>query len=131
MKEHAINHNSNAAMMQLINEEFQACMENYLGEGNDAPSAVPPSPRATPDEKQSPDTIVPIEPRAVIYDELKGETKLMNDLTSLVKENDFRCDSISSLIPFIFSNGFELSCNRHRYTYEIEDKGGHWIVTVK
>jgi hypothetical protein len=29
------------------------------------------------------------------------------------------------------SEGYTLHCNNYRYEYEIADKGGHWIVTVK
>ena len=42
----------------------------------------------------------------------------------------YRCDSISSVIPFAFSPGLYIKCNRYRYSYEIEDKGGNWIVTL-
>ncbi len=76
-------------------------------------------------------TIVPIESDATIYDEFKGNSELMNELVTLVKENDYRCDSISGVRPFIMSHGFALICNRFRYSYDIEDKGGHWKVTVK
>jgi len=27
--------------------------------------------------------------------------------------------------------GFTVICNGSRYSYEIEDKGGNWVVTVK
>src|ERR1700686_4072386 len=40
-------------------------------------------------------------------------------------------DQISAMVPFIMSRGFSLTCNRFRYKYEIEDRGGNWEVTLK
>lgn len=51
-------------------------------------------------------------------------------LAGLVKEKGYACDSIAAASPFAFSEGFNLSCNRFRYKYEIENKGGNWIVTI-
>ncbi len=52
-------------------------------------------------------------------------------MAAMVRLYDYRCDSISSAQPWVLSHGFTLVCNRFRYEYEIQDKGGHWIVTVK
>jgi hypothetical protein len=75
-------------------------------------------------------TIIPVEQDAVIYDEMIGNSALLDEMVRLVLSNDYKCDSISAARPLIFSNGFELTCNRYRYEYDIHDKGGHWIVTV-
>ena len=75
--------------------------------------------------------IAPVETDAVIFDSLKGKIKMMNAAVSLVRGFTYRCDSVSAFRPFVFSPGFTIVCNRFRYTYSIEDKGGHWIVTVE
>ncbi len=49
----------------------------------------------------------------------------------MVQSVGYKCDSISALNPMIFSLGYTLYCNYFRYGYEIEDKGGQWIVTVQ
>lgn len=52
-------------------------------------------------------------------------------LVSIVKQSGYSCSSISGAFPFLLSHGFTLKCNNFRYTYEIEDAGGQWKVTVK
>ena len=51
-------------------------------------------------------------------------------MRNLILGAGYRCDSISHFRSMFFSYGFVVSCNRFRYDYEIEDRGGHWIVTV-
>ena len=75
-------------------------------------------------------TVAPIEADAVMSDDLKGNDRLLNALVDMVRESTYRCDSVSAARPFLISPGYKLVCNRFRYSYEIEDKGGHWIVTV-
>lgn len=72
---------------------------------------------------------VVIEPDAVINDDVNRKT--VNALATLIMAWGYRCDSVSSVIPFVFSPGFYVTCNRYRYDYEVADKGGNWIVTVK
>jgi hypothetical protein len=72
----------------------------------------------------------PLEPDALMSDDLKGKTKLIEDLVRLVRANGYRCNSISSVRSMMFSKGFVLICNHFDYKYEIEDKGGNWQVTV-
>lgn len=43
----------------------------------------------------------------------------------------YRCDSIDAIHPFLLSEGYTVYCNNNRYRYEIEDRGGRAIVTVK
>lgn len=49
----------------------------------------------------------------------------------VIQINGYTCDSIAGMIPFITSEGYNVYCNDHRYSYEIENKGGNWVVTVK
>jgi len=85
-----------------------------------------PSPPSVP---QGP--LVPVESDAVIYDDLKGNTKLTDALAAMVRMNDYRCDSISAVRPYLTVKGFKLVCNHFDYSYDIEDKGGHWVVKVE
>jgi hypothetical protein len=87
--------------------------------------------RSPPTVDEKPDLIAPLDKDAVIYDELAGKNELTNELVMIVREADYKCDSISALLPFVFSPGYKLHCNQQRYSYEIADKGGHWIVTVQ
>lgn len=62
-------------------------------------------------------------------------TKLSDDqveaLVTLTRAYGYRCDSISAAMPWAFSYGFTLRCNGYRYSYEIEDRGGTWVVTIE
>ena len=43
----------------------------------------------------------------------------------------YKCDSVSALRKFFRGRGFKVSCNRYSYSYEVEDRGGKWIVCWK
>lgn len=49
---------------------------------------------------------------------------------AMIRARGWRCDTISSLQWFAFSRGFYVRCNNFRYTYEIKDRGGNWVVTL-
>ncbi|TPS30756.1 hypothetical protein FJV03_09730 [Acinetobacter baumannii] len=70
-----------------------------------------------------------IEKDAIIGDRVTDD--VIRALVQLVQINGYKCDTVSGAIPFTMSTGYTLYCNNHRYTYEIEDKGGNIIVTVK
>ena len=71
----------------------------------------------------------PVEPDAVISDMLT--TTQINALAQLIRAYGYSCNSISSARPFLWSFGFVVHCNQFRYGYEIEDRGGTWVVTYK
>lgn len=71
----------------------------------------------------------PIEPNAMIHEDVTHELTQM--LAALIRINGYRCDSIAAARPFLLSAGFHVYCNKLRYRYELADKGGNWIVTVK
>jgi TPR repeat protein len=73
----------------------------------------------------------PIESNALIDDTMKGKFEAIDALVSLVRLNTYKCESVSVARPWLFSRGYTLLCNNYSYEYEIADKGGHWIVTVK
>jgi hypothetical protein len=70
-----------------------------------------------------------IEPGAYIDSDLNGST--INAVVAMVRSNDFRCDSISNARSMFTARGIQLVCNHFDYTYDIEDKGGHWVVKVE
>ena len=48
-----------------------------------------------------------------------------------VRAFGYVCDTVDAVIPFVFSEGYTIRCNGYRYSYEAENKGGTFIVTVK
>jgi hypothetical protein len=93
-------------------------------------SIKPPS-RAAPQLAPISIRAAPIEPRAIIDDSLKGETKLMTDMIALLRSRGYQCNAISSARPFSTSNGFSLTCDHARYRYEIEANKGNWDIRAK
>ena len=47
-----------------------------------------------------------------------------------VKHAGYRCDSLSGVVSHVFTAGYRVTCNEHRYAYSIEDRGGRWVVTL-
>jgi hypothetical protein len=95
---------------------------------------LPPPPTAAQilrQECQRNTPSIPIESDAVISSEHKQDCDQMFDFVHYVRASGYRCDSISALQPLPVSNGFRLACNRHAHKYEIQDKGGHWVVTLE
>lgn len=52
-------------------------------------------------------------------------------LAQYIALNGYSCNSVSAVTPFAFSRGYHVFCNNWQYEYEIADKGGRLIVTVK
>ncbi len=104
-----------------------------------APALVQASPTpSVPKHPHAPESafhakLAPVEDEAVVSDMYNDAGVAIDDAVELVRNAGYRCNSVSSLIPFVFSplTGGTLKCEHYRYTYEIEDKGGRWIVTVK
>ena len=69
-----------------------------------------------------------IEPGAEIHKNVPRSAAVA--LAQLVQLYGYSCNSISAVTPFAFSRGFYVYCNNWRYSYEVEDRGGNWIVTV-
>lgn len=67
------------------------------------------------------------EPRA---DTHGMEDDVIKFFIAQVVGSGYRCDTISNIRPMITKRGVELICNKYAYTYEIEDRGGRWTVTV-
>lgn len=56
---------------------------------------------------------------------------LANEASALIRAHGYRCDSVSSIQRWVFEPGFDVVCNDFRYKYELEDRGGRWIATLK
>lgn len=65
---------------------------------------------------------------AGVGEEITG--KQIDAAVAIVRQHGYRCDSVTGMLPFVFSVRFTLICNDHRYKYELADKGGNWVVTV-
>lgn len=72
-----------------------------------------------------------IEKDAVLFDNDPGSIVLIEKLAQLVRDNGFSCTSVSSARPALMSRGYVLGCNKFSYTYDIQDKGGNWLVSVR
>ncbi len=70
----------------------------------------------------------PREPDAIITSVSDAQ---VDALAAMVRLFDYKCDSVSAARPWLMSAGFTIHCNHFRYEYEVQDKGGHWTVTVK
>lgn len=123
----------NSSILQRKTEFTQQAAADHAAPANSGnvtqspPVASSPAPAA-----QAPAiSRTPIEKDAVLYGNSKEDLVLIDKLADFVKTNDFRCNSVSAARPAIFSGGFVLTCNQFRYTYDIQDKGGHWVVTVR
>jgi hypothetical protein len=52
--------------------------------------------------------------------------RTVDALVGLIRENDYRCDSISDYDAWVWSKGFTLECDHFNYKYEISDHGRGW-----
>lgn len=74
------------------------------------------------------DTTFDVEAGAQVSKDV-SDTQL-DAMVGLIILHGFRCDSISSARPMLLSVGFVMHCNGYRYSYNIEDRGGNWVVEV-
>ena len=75
-------------------------------------------------------TTVRIEDDAVIDESFEYETSIIESTVGIIRAYGYRCDSISGFFYFITSRTFAVICNESRYRYELEDRGGNWVVTL-
>ncbi|HCQ9885696.1 TPA: hypothetical protein OMQ51_001802 [Acinetobacter baumannii] len=69
-----------------------------------------------------------VEPEAVINSKIDED--ILSQLILAVLVNGYKCDTVSSAIPYIRGGGYTMQCNNYHYEYEIEDKGGNIVVSV-
>lgn len=75
----------------------------------------------------------PLEKNAQFTSDLTRERAqaIANDASYLIKRAGYKCDTVSYVAKWVFSVGFDVKCNHNRYAYEITDKGGNWVATLK
>lgn len=105
----------------------------YLNEDltREAPWVNPDAPKVRKPGAQQTRRGTPLEPDAQILLSLKGKQALFDHLAATVRANGYACESISAVRTMFLADGFVLTCNRFRYDYDVEDKGGRWRVTVR
>lgn len=57
--------------------------------------------------------------------------KLALAMADYVVSRGYACSSITRLSQTAMSGKFRLRCNYGRYNYDIKDRGGKWMITVK
>lgn len=72
----------------------------------------------------------PIEADSAFTDVMAQDLSLVDAAVDLIRANTFKCDSISAARQMVFSRGVVVVCNKYAYTYDLKDRGGHWVVTV-
>ncbi|MEQ1065864.1 hypothetical protein ABLB96_18195 [Acinetobacter sp. XH1741] len=70
-----------------------------------------------------------VEPEAIINSKIDED--ILSQLILAVLVNGYKCDTVSSAIPYIRGGGYTMQCNNYQHKYEIEDKGGNIVVTVQ
>lgn len=78
----------------------------------------------------SKDRAAPVEHNAILYKDTPEAFEFIDTLVGFVRQSSYKCDSVSSFIPLVSSNGFTLACNKFSYKYEIKNNGGNVSVSV-
>ncbi|HHM2228892.1 TPA: hypothetical protein ACRGFO_005780, partial [Klebsiella pneumoniae] len=78
----------------------------------------------------SKDRAAPVEHNAILYKDTPEAFEFIDTLVGFVRQSSYKCDSVSSFIPMVSSNGFTLACNKFSYKYEIKNNGGNVSVSV-
>ena len=73
----------------------------------------------------------PIESEVLVNHHLRNNPVVLESIVTFVKDNGYRCNSISAADMLMFSNGYDLACNNFAYKYILYEKGGKWFLTVK
>lgn len=51
-------------------------------------------------------------------------------IKKIIRANGYSCNTLSSASWFSYSSKYSVYCNNWRYSYEIDDVGGNWVVSV-
>jgi hypothetical protein len=73
----------------------------------------------------------PIEKDAVMFEDSRAWLEQTEKLVRLIRANGFTCETVSAARPMLTARGYVLVCNKFSYTYDIQDKGGNWLVSVR
>ena len=50
---------------------------------------------------------------------------------TLIRGAGYSCTTVDAIIPFVLAHGFQVVCDGFYYKYDVENKGGRVVVTVK
>lgn len=56
--------------------------------------------------------------------------KQVNAVKKMIQLYGYRCDSVNFAMRSNWSGVIDVTCNNGRYSYDLEDKGGRWVVTL-
>lgn len=93
-----------------------------------ASEATTPAP--PPAAWTSPDRAAPIESDAVLDEYFGSHLRAIDGAVYYARQNDYRCDSVSSAHQNVFTHGFTLVCDHYSHSYTLWDRGGHTVVDV-
>ncbi|HHF0540092.1 TPA: hypothetical protein ACPHTZ_004134 [Vibrio alginolyticus] len=62
---------------------------------------------------------------------VEDHPEVIPQMVRMIQLTGYKCDSISAIREMMVSRGFTVVCNNFYYEYEIEDKGGNWVVTLQ
>lgn len=58
-----------------------------------------------------------------------NDIELKRDAKTLIKSAGYKCDTVDKVNQFIMGRGYTVYCNGFKYSYEMEDVGGRWVIT--
>ena len=58
-----------------------------------------------------------------------NDAAMKRDAKTLIQAAGYRCDTVDKVNPFIVKRGYTVYCNGYSYSYELEDRGGRWVIT--
>ncbi len=98
-----------------------------------APAQVQAAPSVAPSDQPKPPTPAASAPTtSADEDKACGSTKTQRDAAAkAIRSAGYDCQIADSVCPYIFSEGYTVSCNSFRYVFEVANHGGRWSVTAK
>ena len=52
-------------------------------------------------------------------------------LAAMIRLKGYDCSQVHNALPFAFSEGYTVRCNGGRYSYQVVNKGGRFLVSVE
>ncbi|KAA5607135.1 hypothetical protein F1188_04335 [Roseospira marina] len=62
--------------------------------------------------------------------EIGNVQAVVNEGAALIQRYGWKCDSVDSVRRMLFKTGFVYYCNGFRYSYDVWDRGGRWVVKI-
>ena len=81
---------------------------------------------AAPPNISKPEPI--LESDAIVPDGISDPEILAGLYAIVIGEYGFRCDTVSSITKQMFSNKWNVYCNRFKHSYVVYDRGGTWVA---